>query len=564
MPAFPPVATPAARPPLPASRLAWWLALGAFLVGVGLRVWQWALGTSFFIDELALVHNVATRSPGALVSQPLADAQVAPPLFLLAEKACLDVLGPSEQALRLPALLGSVLALLLLWRVAARLLDAWLVPPVLLAMGVGFTFVYYGSQAKPYASDAAASLLIFSMAHRLADAARSLPRPLLLGLALAGLVLPFYSYPAGLVLAGSGAVLLGLAGSPAGRPRRWATVAVVGTWAAGCLASLALARHLLAPDTHAYMQAFWQRGMLPPSPELPRVLYTTLVRTLRYNLYWPAPEALWLGAGAVGAGLLWRRQRPAAALLLAPWAVGTLAAAGQLFPLSERLLLYLLPSLVLLVFTGLQEVVRWGWHYARPLGAGLAAGCAVLPLSTSLVWQTLPPYYVEEVQPLLAWLARVRRPTDRVYAYYWAGQSLRWYGPRYGLAPGRYYLGHCFACTADPVGHLQRELATFRGQRVWVIKVSVYRQVDEALTAYLSQLGRPGPSYHVATRLPDGFPSGTHSVQLYDLTGSSLQAGRAPQPAASNQPDCWLCHAPVVFLPDSVSAPSSQVAAARP
>ena len=101
----------------------WWLALGAVLVGAALRLWQWQLGTTFFIDELAVLHNIATRPLGQLVGVPLAEAQVAPPLFLLAEKACLVAFGRSEWSLRLPALLMSLLALLLMWSVAKRVLS---------------------------------------------------------------------------------------------------------------------------------------------------------------------------------------------------------------------------------------------------------------------------------------------------------------------------------------------------------------------------------------------------------------------------------------------------------
>ena len=62
------------------------------------------------MDKLAALHNVATRSAGQLASQPLAKTQVAQPLFLLLEKACLVWFGHLEQAPRLPALLASLAA----------------------------------------------------------------------------------------------------------------------------------------------------------------------------------------------------------------------------------------------------------------------------------------------------------------------------------------------------------------------------------------------------------------------------------------------------------------------
>ncbi|MEJ7666692.1 MAG: glycosyltransferase family 39 protein [Hymenobacter sp.] len=160
----------------PTSRVLWgWLALAAGLLGAGLRLWQWQLGTSFFLDELAVLHNLASRPAAQLLSQPLADAQVAPPLFLLLEKACLVGLGRSELALRLPALLAGLAALPLLWAVARRVLAAPLVPLALLTFAVGFTFIYYGAQVKQYAGDVAATLLVQWLALRPAGGAAPTP-----------------------------------------------------------------------------------------------------------------------------------------------------------------------------------------------------------------------------------------------------------------------------------------------------------------------------------------------------------------------------------------------------
>ena len=89
-------------------------------VGVVLRIWQYAADTSFWLDEIAIAHNVGTRSLAQLLTDPLALAQVAPKGFLAVEKIATLALGSSELAFRLYSLLCGLGALVLFWRLATR------------------------------------------------------------------------------------------------------------------------------------------------------------------------------------------------------------------------------------------------------------------------------------------------------------------------------------------------------------------------------------------------------------------------------------------------------------
>ena len=100
-------------------RLATWAAVFS---GLCLRVWQYAAGTSLWLDELAVAQNVVTRPIGRLLLSPLAWDQVAPKGFLLAEKLAVALLGANEYALRLFPLACSVVALILFARVAELVL----------------------------------------------------------------------------------------------------------------------------------------------------------------------------------------------------------------------------------------------------------------------------------------------------------------------------------------------------------------------------------------------------------------------------------------------------------
>ena len=106
-----------------------------------------------------------------------------------------------------------------------------------------------------------------------------------------------------------------------------------------------------------------------------------------------------------------------------------LAAASALrqLPLHMRLMDFLVPSLILLLFTTLQGTMRGAWYRSRSLGGAALVVCAA-PVFYSTTRRNLPPFSVEDVKSLFAQLARVCRPTDAVYVYYGAGQALRWYG----------------------------------------------------------------------------------------------------------------------------------------
>ena len=542
------------------NRAIWgWLALAAGLLGAGLRLWQWQLGTSFFLDELAVLQSVVTRAPAQLVGRPLADIQVTPPLFLLTEKACLVLLGRSEQSLRLPALLTALAALPLLWAVARRVLAAPLALLALLTFAVGFTFIYYGAQVKQYSGDVAAGLLVQWLALRLRDA-RAPTLRFWVGAALAGLVLPFYSQVTLLVLAGCGAVLVLLAALDAGRPRLRATAGIVAVWAAGCGLSLLLGEAALTPTNRAFMNFFWHDGMLPLSPRLPLSFAGTLAERWANGLGWPHPASVWVGLALFGAGCLWGRQREAALLLLAPWLVAVGASVLQQFSLQGRLMDFLVPSLILLLFAGVQTLAGWAGRRSPPLGWGVLA-LSGLPILYSLSHHDLPPYYAEDAKGLYTQLARVRQPGEAVYAYYGAGQSLRWYGPQFGLGPATYRLGHCYRQQPEAARQYLREVDAFRGRRVWVVLVHANPPDAQALTQYLDSIGRRGPRLLAPSQGPFvilAYPLA--SAQLYDLTDARRAARFAaatfplpPTPPAATDEACWSCYGPQV-LPASLSA----------
>ena len=136
---------------------------GLVAVGAILRVLYFAPDTSLWGDEAAVIMEVRDR-PASQLHRPLGDNQQAPYLFLLTEKALLSDFGLNEHWLRVPALVASLVALVLF---------AWLARGMLSSIGAVFGVVLfafcprlirYAAEVKPYAGDAAATLTVLCLA----------------------------------------------------------------------------------------------------------------------------------------------------------------------------------------------------------------------------------------------------------------------------------------------------------------------------------------------------------------------------------------------------------------
>src|SRR5262245_49901841 len=199
-------------------------------LGAALRLWQYGAGASLWADEANLALNIVERPLYRLLG-PLDYRQVAPPLWLLLQKAAVTLFGDGEYALRLVPLAGSLAALPLCWHVARRVLLPGLGPPLALGLvATGLPLIFYGAQVKPYATDVAVTLLLLALTLDVCQDNRG--RASLVRLGLAGAIAPWLSYPAMLVDAGllAALALSALLARDWGRLRSLAPVALA--WAA--------------------------------------------------------------------------------------------------------------------------------------------------------------------------------------------------------------------------------------------------------------------------------------------------------------------------------------------
>src|SRR3972149_226445 len=90
--------------------------------GAAIRLWQYALNPSLWMDEAFLALNIADRDFAHLL-EPLSLNQAAPPGFLFVQRAAFDLFGTNEFARRRFPRACGLAALPLFWLVARRVLS---------------------------------------------------------------------------------------------------------------------------------------------------------------------------------------------------------------------------------------------------------------------------------------------------------------------------------------------------------------------------------------------------------------------------------------------------------
>ncbi|HVX11452.1 MAG TPA: glycosyltransferase family 39 protein [Pirellulales bacterium] len=346
------------------------------LLGAAARVRQYLAVTSYWHDEAYLLLNVFPKSFIALVG-PLSHEQAAPPLFLWFLRICYLVAGPTELAMRFPALLASLAALVLLVPLARVVVGrGWLWAVACAAVSSSLLYLTY--QVKPYTTDVLVAEIVVLATVCCLDSRvpRKTRRAGRLGLLLAALIGPWLSFPSVFVLGGACLALAGAAVSRRIGPSSagWKYPCGVATLlVSSCLLVWwVAARHHNTP----YQQTFWQAEFVDLSSVGAALgwLAGKCIEAGNYGVQGTGiPMALLAAAGLARC----TRQRPWLAIALAaPAMLACCAAALRHYPLGNRLLAFLLPCLWLLAAQGMALVTS----YLRPRAGWLAAALPVVVL----------------------------------------------------------------------------------------------------------------------------------------------------------------------------------------
>ena len=404
------------------SRGAVLVACGVILAGTVARLVQYLHYRPLWLDESQVAVGILERPPLALLA-PLADAQVAPPGYLLAAKAAIALLGPTEYAVRLPSILGGIAALVLVWLLARRATT-----PLVALLALGFTalcghLIYYSAECKPYSTDAAVALLLTWL-----TVARP-GRPILFGLVAAGCI--WASFLAVFVLAG-----IALCQTPDAirpwkpdamrrlKPERVRALAAahapwVVSFAVLYLVNIVPVR--AHDSTMSYMREYWEyAGAFMPIP--PKNLVDLMWFKLRFLMFFDMPGGFAYPTVAacvwtLGVVALFRRDRRVLALLLLPVAMVAGASALRAYPFHGRMTLFLIPALFLPFAEGAACLLARLRAPGTVIGLCLVGLLAVHPAYHAAA-NTLNPKSHHQLDRALAYVAQHARPGDTVYLRY--------------------------------------------------------------------------------------------------------------------------------------------------
>jgi hypothetical protein len=473
------------------------------VIGLGMRLAQYAVNRSLWLDESLLATNILDRSL-AEIARPLDYGQTAPVGFLAVVRATVDLLGEGELVLRLVPLIAGIAALICFIAFVHSALSRSEAIVASALFSLSPFLIYYSSEVKQYSVDVFCSVILIWLANRAVVTHQSRRSWMLM--ALAGTIAVWFSQPSIFVLASVGLVEVALSV----KARRWRDalpLAGIGTaWLISFAGSYRLSSRGLVD--HEFMNAFWRVGFWPLPPRsiddalwLPHALLKVFREPAGVMSDQIVHSVPMMVAGSVaaffGVRALWRRNEFLGATTPVIFGLLLIASAAELYPFGGqfltggRVLLFALPFVFLLIAVGIVALM----NRAKRLAIVLLAMMFVPFLMYSALGV---PHVRAEVKPLLAYMQEEGLPEDRIYVHYEGRTQLQYYANRYGLSEARVTIG-------EP--------------RVWVF----FATDGRAAHAYdekglmLSVLDRLG------TRLDDQVAIGS-SVYLYDLSGGDVRA----------------------------------------
>jgi hypothetical protein len=351
-------------------------------LGVFFRVAQYLANRYPWFDESSLAANLELGSPLELLG-PLQSTQLAPPGFLLVEWAARRALGASFFSLRLWPLVGGVASVFLFHQVARRCLQPTAALLALALFATSDDLIYFASEFKQYSTD-----VTFALACTLAGLV-SIDRPAsrgnLLALAVVGVVALWFSHTAAFVLAGVGGTLIALAICRREARRLIGLVLVGVVWLVVFAIVHWIAMRQLHGDRHG-MLAFWGFAFPPIPPRSlvdafwwPRRLAYLFVNPLEFHrpFGWVIAIIPVLVYALVGFVRLPRAGWDRFGIVVLPLVVTMIVTSLGLYPFHGRLVLFLVPSLLILIAAGACAIGEWAGR--RSVWAIIVASVLLLP-----------------------------------------------------------------------------------------------------------------------------------------------------------------------------------------
>jgi len=480
------------------------------LLGVVLRLRQYLTGRSLWTDEAMLALNIVNRDFIGLF-KPLDYDQGSPIGFLLVEKIANSFFGRSEYALRLVPLIVGIASIWLFYLLLKRTTRGAGLLTALALFILNPRLVYYSSEVKQYILDVAVTLGLLLFADRLFD-----PKPQkrdFLWMALAGFAGIWFSQPALFVLAGIGLALVIFYLRKHDYSNLGYLIGIGFLW----VATISLLYFLVLRNLqqNAFIREYWQGAFLPFPPWSDigwfKLSINGIIATqfgIPYGTYFVFALML------LGWMILWRRNQNYAITLGLIFIITLAASALQLYPVAERMVLFLIPMGLLLLGKTVEALYQslQKRQVLRIIATLILSGYLLYgPLVTSTGYFIKPKYF-EHIRPSMGFLQESLRPGDSMYVSNGAVPAFEYYAPIYGLKDVEY-----ISSERDDYknpNNILGKLETLKGKpRVWILMSHVYEKGDfnekDFILNYLNQMGEKKREFRM--------PGTSVFLYLYDL-----------------------------------------------
>ena len=427
------------------------------IVGIGIRIYQFASLRSLWLDEAMLARNIIDRSMLDLLFQPLDYNQGAPLLFLFIEKLFTYIFGRNDIALRLFPFVCGVLIIPLSIHIATKIFGkvAGGVTGILIISNS--QLIYYSSEVKQYSVDA--FIILFVICCFINWFERKLSTKNYWEILIVGIISSILSHP-NLFIFGGFAIVLWIKTlieiRKTGRKQDFYKLSgVLFTWGVLYGGLYLLTLNDLASNNH--LINYWSNGFMPMPPwenlDWFRSLPSEFTRSLLNGQY--KTHRVFLVLTILGAILLWKKNKNFSFSVIIIGIGMLIASAMRLYPLEGRMLIFSIPLVVLFISGGIQAFYNLLVDYqviAWTLSALLCVFVTYGSFSYMNNFVRNPEMRLkEEVKPLIEILEDERQENEALYVYYVTAHAYQYYqtisgredylvfyGERHRLEPEKY------------------------------------------------------------------------------------------------------------------------------
>jgi hypothetical protein len=496
-----------------------WVIIG---YGIILRIVQYLHNRSLFLDEARdTVVGILGRSFADLLAPPPAIFTPTPPLgFFVIEKLAVQFLGDSEYALRLYPLMAGVISLFLFYYVAKQYIKPGALLVALILFATLEPLIYYSSSIRPYSSDIASALLIYTAAIYINSKRLNMLRIAFFG--ILGAIVIWFSSPSVFILAGVGTVFALFSLIKREWERLGSLLIIYLCWVLSFAACYFIYLDNFT-NTEWFVNALKGEDAFMPFPPLSfsafkwfiTRFFGTFEETVGFSL--PSIAAL---AFIIGCISIYSEKKERFFILISPILFTLLASSLSLYPFRHRMILFLVPLLILFIAEGAETIRDKNAHHAPLIGVVFMALLLFHPL-LSANYHLIKPIEREEIKPVLQYVKEHWQDGDTLYIHYRAHPVFVYYSKKYGFDENDYIVGiyagdknDLWAFSVDYLRVYTADLDKLRGnKRVWILFTDtplLRKGIDEEVffLYYLNTIGKQ----------LDSFKSVGAAVYLYDLS----------------------------------------------